>query len=54
MNTCDGEWAFVPADTEELANDYLKNFFKTKQIDLTEVDVVSRVYGNINKNTKVV
>lgn len=53
MDDCDGGWVFVPTETEELANDYLKNFFEKKQLDLTGVDVVSHTYGNINKNTKV-
>lgn len=49
MSLCNDEWVFIPADTKELANDYLKNFFAKKQLDLTDVDIVSMAYDNINK-----
>lgn len=52
MKLCNGEDVFVPVGTEENANDYLKDFFAKKQLDLTNVDVVSMFYENVNKNTK--
>lgn len=45
LDLCNGFWIFVPSDTKESANEYLKLLFREKQLDLTEVNVKSNYGG---------
>ena len=49
MHTCDGGWVFIPTGTKEHAIECLKEFFEKKHLDLTQTDVKSNFYCNMNQ-----
>lgn len=44
MDLYDDRWVCIPVGTKEQANEYLKDFFTKKQLDLTKTNICSIFY----------